>query len=309
MKRWVHVLWILGTFLVCILVVLGIWGLVDGILAGPCPEGLQYVFEDGHAVITGYTEYEASLVIPSKIKGRPVTLIRYLGDQYTLEEIRIPAGAQVEQDPFAECFALRRLEVDEKNPYLKVADGVLFSRDGEELICYPSALSNKTYEIPAGTKRIGIEAFSWADFTLEHVIVPEGVEVISPYAFSHCFGLLHLDLPSSLRELGGSALLECGLHEADLTKCTQLTAVKDETFSMCFDLEHVRLPGSVKDIGNSAFSYCDDLLCVEVPGRLEHLGQSVFEASKKLECVITSDALLTAYCQEQGIPVKAPGEG
>ena len=64
--------------------------------------------------------------------------------------------------------------VDEENENYCSKDGVLFSKDMKELICYPCGKKDKTYHIPEGVKIIKDEAF----LNVEHltsITIPDSV--------------------------------------------------------------------------------------------------------------------------------------
>ena len=51
--------------------------------------------------------------------------------------------------------------VDEKNPYFKSIDGVLYSKDGKTLIRYPGGRKERSFTVPDGVQAIGRHAFSY----------------------------------------------------------------------------------------------------------------------------------------------------
>lgn len=77
-------------------------------------------------------------------------------------------------------------EVSPDHPTLTSVDGVLFSKDGTELISYPrnrgGMQEGEVYRIPDGTKRISESAFYHCRWGLT-VVVPDSVEEIHPLAF------------------------------------------------------------------------------------------------------------------------------
>ncbi len=68
-------------------------------------------------------------------------------------------------------------------PTMKMTDGVLFSADGETLICYPAGKQDVSYSIPEGTRVIGQEAFFGMNFFLKELHIPASVEKIGTIAF------------------------------------------------------------------------------------------------------------------------------
>ena len=73
---------------------------------------------------------------------------------------------------------LKAINVSENNEYYTSIDGVLFSKDGSELIWYPASREGSTY------------------------VVPDGVSEISDYAFANSRNLTDIYFPTSLQNVG-----------------------------------------------------------------------------------------------------------
>ena len=86
---------------------------------------------------------------------------------------------------FLGCESLRNFEVDSNNRSLMSRDGVLLTRDGSELICYPSGREKKRYAIPSTVKVVRKGAFVDCAH-LVSVSVPEEVEVVDDWNFFAC---------------------------------------------------------------------------------------------------------------------------
>lgn len=110
--------------------------------------------------------------------------------------------AQAKMNPFAGCTALTGVEVEEGNSWFKAVDGVLMSKDGSVLYCFPAAKTDTTFQIP------------------------EDVETVADYAFAHCTQLQTLTMPTTLTAVGRSAFVNAtGLHTLDFPeRTTQLGA-------------------------------------------------------------------------------------
>ena len=88
-------------------------------------------------------------------------------------------------NPFCGCSALESIEVDEENPSMKSVDGVLFSKDGTRLYCYPIGKQQKVYTIPDAVEWIGASAFEGSQ-NLTTLTIPSGVTYIGECAFADC---------------------------------------------------------------------------------------------------------------------------
>lgn len=75
--------------------------------------------------------------------------------------INIPSSVMsIGEGAFARCLSLTAINVNGANPIYASEDGVLFDREMETLICYPSGKSGSTYTIPKSVTKIGAMAFS-----------------------------------------------------------------------------------------------------------------------------------------------------
>ncbi len=113
-----------------------------------------------------------------------------------LEKVNIPASVtKIEDEAFFANLSLKEFDVAEGNTIYKDIDGVLFSKDGTELVAYPSSKGvedrgyipedKKTYEIPEGTTKLGFECFSGVSnspegestkpYSITKVIIPKSV--------------------------------------------------------------------------------------------------------------------------------------
>ena len=62
---------------------------------------------------------------------------RSFGYSTILRKIIIPSSVNtIEWNPFVNCKQLQTIEVDEGNEYFKVENGVLFTKDGKEIVTY-----------------------------------------------------------------------------------------------------------------------------------------------------------------------------
>lgn len=93
---------------------------------------------------------------------------------------------------------------------------------------------------------------------VEKLVLPNGVESISAYAFCGWDSLLSIEMPDSL------------------------TSIEEGAFKHCASLASVELPDSVKSIGKHAFLRCVDLTRLEIGEGLESLGESAFFECYKL---------------------------
>jgi len=122
---------------------------------------------------------------------------------------------------FTYCPKLEQFEVSEENPYLKSADGVLYSKDGSKLYRYPNA-RGPVYEIPEGVELERGAFQGCAD--LESVVIPEGIESLDWEVFNDCSGLKSVKLPESLISMEGDVFRNC-ISLISITLPSKLTSM------------------------------------------------------------------------------------
>lgn len=146
--------------------------------------------------------------------------------------IRVPESlAEIE---FSGFTGAGLIEVDAGNPYFVNQGGVLFSKDGTELIHASNTLS-------------GV------------YVIPDGVSSICEYAFYGCTSLTEVVMPDSVADACGmSIFLKCtALQKVTLSK--GLTAISTEMFNGCTALQSITIPESVAEIWGFAFGNCTNL--------------------------------------------------
>ena len=107
------------------------------------------------------------------------TKLRYNGIRhYGCNNLTLPAIL----DEILESFNWENLGTDnifvsDENPYFKSVDGILFSKDGKELIRYPKNRTDTSYRIPEGVEKIYKNAFD--NTFLEQLILPTTLKFCS----------------------------------------------------------------------------------------------------------------------------------
>ncbi len=131
-----------------------------------------------------------------------------------------------------------------------------------------------------------------------NIAVPEGVENIGAYAFTH-WGFAEITLPDSIQTIGQRAFDACSeMTIADNKLPKNLTAIGEVCFNGCVKLNIKEIPigvnhipascfyncygleqidlSSIQTIGGSAFYYCNHLSKVIFGNNLTSIGNSAF---------------------------------
>ena len=217
-----------------------------------------------------------------------------------LKVVNIGSGLRlVNGEAFENCESLASFNVSLNNPYLRGEGANLINKQENKLI-----RGDDINNIPDGITDIGYGAFSNRNFT--EITIPEGITFIDTYAFSDCYYLNKVHLPSTLERINEGAFDGCELEEITMAtgnryyfvsgnclieKATgtlvqgtsnsvipqdgSVKIIGDNAFSG-IGIVSVVIPDSVLEIGYWAFSYCYELEYIYIPSSVVTMGSSVF---------------------------------
>ncbi|MBR2329280.1 MAG: leucine-rich repeat domain-containing protein, partial [Clostridia bacterium] len=104
--------------------------------------------------------------------------------------VTVPAGVTaIGFSAFSGCDKLASVNVDAGNPVYKSQGGVLYSKDGKTLICYPGGRDDKSFTVPAEVTSIYQSAFYDCE-NLTAVTIHDNVSYIGADAFTRCSSLV-----------------------------------------------------------------------------------------------------------------------
>lgn len=176
------------------------------------------------AFIYGVVNNEAQLIscktpalslidVPEYIDGYPVTGIsaNTFAECYNAVQINIPYSVKtIDEGTFKMCNNLQYIGVATENKHYKSSNGVLYSYDGQSLLCYPAHKEDTSYTIADTTKYIGQGAFSNCT-NLESVTLPSGIALIGQGAFNGSIALKEVTVMNNI-ELTLSMFENCPLE-------------------------------------------------------------------------------------------------
>ena len=107
----------------------------------------------------------------------------------SLETVRIPGTVEtIAAGAFRDCPNLNHFVVDDANRSFRITDGILYSSDGRDLICYPQSLSDPVFTIPETVETIHEYAFYGQDYLQKICLTSLQIE-IGDNAFAGCTAL------------------------------------------------------------------------------------------------------------------------
>ena len=196
---------------------------------------------------------------------------------------------EIDDKAFYSCYALREIRVDAENPNYKDIDGVLFTKDGTRLICYPidhdAYLREKygydgqfwptdqwkkqgldkyneqyteqyeaqvnTYFVPDTVKTIGPLAFNYSE--LFHVYLPEGLERLETMAFFRNWHLEKIETYDGDFADAAKSGPDSKAPEIKESLPDSLTYIGSDCFNSAIEMDYMYIPANVTYIGHHAF--------------------------------------------------------
>lgn len=147
------------------------------LMAVPVEDGMRIDQVCSSGELSEWVYYSGDVVIPEHLTYRgqtvPVTEITHLGGNKGLKSLSIPSTVSEVEYGLQGCLTLEKVEVAKENPYYQSVDGVLFSKDGKELLVYPALRPGNSYMVPREVESISDGAFTGCK-NLTEILVEEG---------------------------------------------------------------------------------------------------------------------------------------
>lgn len=254
------------------------------------------------ARITEYSGSDTDVIIPSEIDGYKVVAIDQLYYYENTDKIKsftIPEGVSYIKDYIFKCYDnLENIFVNAQNEEYCDIDGVLFSlynvtKTPYELVFYPRAKSDTTYQIPEGITDLEFAAF-YKCSNLINLNVPKSIESFPVVNWwnEKCWEYSNIENinVSSENETYSSVdgvlfnkdkteliLYPAGKRQANYSIPETVNEISDGAFYTANNLKSIEIPDSVVSISEEAFGYAENLSDIKISDSVSAIGDDAFD--------------------------------
>lgn len=132
-----------------------------------------------------------------------------------------------------------------------------------------------------GQKSIECRAFSHC-FRLAKIVIPSSITKIDQYAFNGCLSLVEISIPSSVTIIGKGAFKRCAFTKILIH--STVTSICEEAFTSCNYLKEIifEKPCSLKSIEPKTFEGCMSLTQLTIPKSVISIGKFSFWQLQKI---------------------------
>ncbi|MEX1307090.1 MAG: S8 family serine peptidase, partial [Eubacteriales bacterium] len=227
----------------------------------------------------------------------------------SLTQVNLPVSlTALASDAFRGCSALIAINMDEANIFFRGAGGVLYSKDGSQLVLYPEGKTDSYFSIPEGVVEISESAFYAAKIStisfplslvsiasrafekseLASVTIPASVSALGAAPFVGSQNLSAISVASgntAFRSIEGllysadaGTLIEypAAMSGTEYTVMDGTVAVAESAFEGVSSLTRIILPDSVQTLGKAAFANAAALTDVQFSPNITALPERVF---------------------------------
>lgn len=295
----------------------------------------KYVVEDGKAILTKYIGKESEVTVPAKIGGysvkkldanvftydnSPVSITFSEGIEelewgwayecFELEKIHYSSTVrlmqQMQEDVYyvnpMYCPEIKSITVAEKNPYMKLKDGDVYSKDEKVFIFHPTGDTKEKVVIQDGVTEIADYAFA-ANEKIKEIVMPNTVEYIRIGAFhKSTVGKVNISTAckyidvcafsnSAIRELYIPASVE-GFYESALDGTAELKKITVDASNSYYCVKNNML---YEKQSNSVIGYPGGLTeeVVNIPEGTERIGSWTFADIGNMKELVLPDSLVS----------------
>lgn len=266
------------------------------------PDGVESIEQAAFAQVNGLTAIELNGV-KKLAKGAFDKAVK-------LRNVLLgPSVDTIEDGAFGGNNDLAAFDVDPANPNYAADNGVIYTKNKEELVLFPAGKAGEYTTLPT-TKKIRNRAFYYAQKVtkvtfnsnlevidndafqattkLENITfeAPAKIKTIGTFAFQGS-GLTELNIPASLEVVSWSAFGSTKLKKVTVADGSQLQSINKAAFNGCKDLEEFTFEGSstLNKIQADAFSGDDKLKSFVIPEKVTVLERGAFNGASGLETI------------------------
>ena len=266
------------------------------------PDGVESIEQAAFAQVNGLTAIELNGV-KKLAKGAFDKAVK-------LRNVLLgPSVDTIEDGAFGGNNDLAAFDVDPANPNYTADNGVIYTKNKEELVLFPTGKAGE-YTTLSTTKKIRNRAFYYAQKVtkvnfnsnlemidndafqattkLENITfeAPAKIKTIGTFAFQGS-GLTELNIPASLEVVSWSAFGSTKLKKVTVADGSQLQSINTGAFNGCKDLEEFTFEGSstLNKIQADAFSGDDKLKSFVIPEKVTVLERGAFNGASGLETI------------------------
>lgn len=259
------------------------------------------VNENDNATIVRYLGNGGDVEIPATIEGHPVKELdqNLFRDNQSIDNVKIAEGVffsgsmlfayssiktinmpstwvNYHMYMFAGCDKLTAINVSESNLVFSSIDGVLYSKDETELLCYPGGKEEEAFTVPFNVTTIYDSAFS-STVNLKSIKLGDSVAYLD-YASLSGASIETVEMGTGLNSLSGGAFgvgLVNVVANSNSNFIVENGVVYDKTRSEILVYpgnkvgDEFTIPSNVKTIGDGAFSKVVNLKTLIIPNSIE----------------------------------------
>ncbi len=246
------------------------------------------------ALLRATGSIESTCVVPREV----ATIYARAFERSEVRSIVLPRNlVRLSINAFAFCEKLEKFEIDNHNEYYTAIEGVLYSKDREQLIRFPSGYPGVNYIIEDTVTHIAEEAFCGA-INIVTITFTSRLKSIGSGAFKYCGKLSSLVLPSSVETIEERAFEYCDHLSSIMLSCS-VQEIGDYAFCGCSEIQTISIPKRVKRIGHAAFKDCSSLRKIIVQDNIEFIGDGAFAGcADDIEFAIKNNRYVEQYCNE-----------
>lgn len=234
-----------------------------------------------------------------------------------LKNTVVPASVTyIGTEAFGWCNDLEKIIVTQGNAhYSSDSYGVLFNADKTELISFPAAALQISYEIPETVENIEDYAFVNSE-NLETVTVPASVSSIGESAFFNSSiksfevadaNAFYLSENGVLFDKNKSVLIQYPIcSDAEIyTVPAGVAEIAGSAFHNSLNLKGVVISEGIQVLGDEIFYYCDNLEYVHIPSTVTEIGIDIIDNTNAYICSDSENSYAKTYADENGCDFSA----